>query len=276
MAGINIPAKTSNRITSNLKQFQPVIQSALDKDINESDTVTIVVDILAELFGYDKFHELTSEHAIRGTFCDLAVVINDKVQLLLEVKAIGLDLKSKHLRQAINYAANKGTEWVGLTNGNNWQIYRVHFTQPVMEELVLDFSLLDLTPRSAATVECLYPLTREGVLKTALSDYYDLKQATSRYVMGALMTSEPLLKAMRRELKRLSPEVKIGIDQIKEVLIHEVLKREVTEGEKAEEAGKRIRRYLGKTPKTKKHVGGETRQESQVPVTLEEKDTEEF
>ena len=91
--------------------------------------------------------------------------------------------------------------------------------------------------------------------------------------MGALMTSEPLLKAMRRELKKLSPDVKIGIDQIKEVLIHEVLKREVTEGEKAEEARKRIRRYLGKAPKAKKHVGGESRQESQVPMTLEEKDT---
>ena len=251
-----------------------MIKSAVKRDINESDTVTIVADLLAELFGYDKFHELTSEHAIRGTFCDLAVTINDKVQLLIEAKAIGLDLKSKHLRQAINYAANKGAEWVGLTNANKWQIYRVHFTQPVMEELVLDFNLLDLNPRSAATVECLYPLTREGMLKASLSDYYDLKQATSRYVMGALMTSDPLLKTMRRELKRLSPDVKIGVDQIKEVLIHEVLKREVTEGEKAEEARKKVQKYITKVSKPGKRAKIISQGDSSIPEGLEAQDTE--
>jgi hypothetical protein len=37
-----------------------------------SDTVIIVTDVLAEVFGYDKYSELTAEFAISGTYCDLA------------------------------------------------------------------------------------------------------------------------------------------------------------------------------------------------------------
>ena len=33
----------------------------------------IVADILSEIFGYDKYNEVTSEYAIKGTYCDLAI-----------------------------------------------------------------------------------------------------------------------------------------------------------------------------------------------------------
>ena len=61
--------------------------------MNESDTVVIVMDMLQEIFGYDKYSDITSEHAIKGTFCDLAIKLEGAVQLLIEVKAIGLELK---------------------------------------------------------------------------------------------------------------------------------------------------------------------------------------
>lgn len=62
-----------------------------------------------------------SEHAIRGTYCDLAVRIDGKLAFLLEVKAVGLDLKDQHVKQSVDYAANQGCEWVVLTNGIEWR-----------------------------------------------------------------------------------------------------------------------------------------------------------
>jgi len=44
--------------------------------VSEADTVTLVKDVLSEILGYDKYAELTSDHCIRGTYCDLAVKIN--------------------------------------------------------------------------------------------------------------------------------------------------------------------------------------------------------
>jgi len=266
------PTKVATRITSALKRFQPVLSSALARDVNESDTAAIVTDVLAELFGYDKYHEVTSEHMIRGTYCDLAVTIEGKLRLLIEVKAIGLDLKEKHLRQAANYAANQGCEWVALTNGIAWQVYRMDFGQHIKEELVLEANLLELNPREASTLDCLYLLTREGLMKGALPEYYVHKQATSRFILGALVLSEPVVSMVRRELKKLSP-VKVSTDEIRETLEREVLKREVAEGEKADEARKKVAKATAREAK------GKTRAEQEPadsPITEAEAEADDL
>src|ERR1041385_7880233 len=96
----NIPAKISKRISDELKRFQPIIDSARARDINESDTVTIVTDILQSVLGYDKYSEITSEHAIRGTYCDLAIKLDGDLTFLVEVKAVGHELKDQFIKQA--------------------------------------------------------------------------------------------------------------------------------------------------------------------------------
>ena len=54
--------------------------------------MVIITDLLQDIFGYDKYSEITSEHMIKGTFCDLAVKLQSELALLIEVKAIGLEL----------------------------------------------------------------------------------------------------------------------------------------------------------------------------------------
>ena len=107
------------------------------RDVGESDTVTIVTDMLAEIFGYDKYSEITSEHAIKGTYCDLAIKLEGGNQSIIEVKAVGLGLKDQHVKQAVDYAANQGVEWVVLTNGVTWRVYKVFFVRPIDHELVI-------------------------------------------------------------------------------------------------------------------------------------------
>nr|WP_061260548.1 hypothetical protein [Leptospira interrogans] len=85
-----IPTKIFERISSGVKKFQPILTSAKTRDVNESDTVVIITDLLSEVFGYDKYSEITTEHVIKKTFCDLAIKIDGKVKLLIEIKAIGL------------------------------------------------------------------------------------------------------------------------------------------------------------------------------------------
>ncbi|MGK7346578.1 MAG: type I restriction enzyme HsdR N-terminal domain-containing protein [Candidatus Nitrospinota bacterium M3_3B_026] len=248
----NIPKRIVERLSKNVKKFQPILKSARSRDVNEADTVTIVTDILSNVFGYNKYTEITSEHTIRGTFCDLAIEIDGSILLLIEVKAIGLDLKENHTRQAVNYAANQGVEWIALTNGVVWKIFRVTFSKPINKELVLEFDFLELDHKSSDDLECLYLLTRKGRDKSALKEYFIQRQAMSRYSLGAIILSDPVLTVIRRELKRVSPEVKLQIPEIKNVIMQEVLKREVIEGEKADEAHKKIKRAIKKKLKTKK------------------------
>lgn len=235
-----VPAKVADRVAAGIKRFQPILAAAKSRDVGESDTVTIVVDMLADVFGYDKYSEITSEHAIKGTFCDLATKIDGALQMLIEVKAIGLELKEPHVYQAINYAANQGVEWVVLTNAVTWRVYKVTFGKPIGQELVIDIDFCGLNPKSAKDIELLYLFCKEGWIKSALGEYHGYKQTLNRFFLGAMVLSEAVLDSIRKELKRISPDVRTTNDEIRSILESEVIKREVVEGEKADEAKKKI------------------------------------
>ena len=241
-----VPSKVAARISASIKRFQPIIASAKSRDANESDTVIIVTDMLSEVFGYDKYSEITSECSIRGTWCDLAIKIDGKFEYLIEVKAIGMDLKDSYTKQAVDYSANKGTDWVILTNAEIWRIYKVTFAKPIDSELIVEIKFSELNPKKSSDIELLYNLSREGLIKSALGEFHNQQQALSRFFMGAMVVSNPVLEVIRRELRRISPDVRIDIEQIKSVLVNDVLKREVVESEKAEEARKKINRVAGK------------------------------
>jgi predicted type IV restriction endonuclease len=84
---------------------------------------------LEAVFGYDKYKDITSEYAIKGTYCDLAIVDNKKIRFLIEAKAISVALNDKHLKQALDYGANAGVNWVILTNAEKWVVYKIKFGQ---------------------------------------------------------------------------------------------------------------------------------------------------
>lgn len=246
-----IPKKVAERIAAGLKRFQPILNSAKARDVGESDTVTIITDMLAEIFGYDKYSEITSEYAIRGTYCDLAIKLDGTLQALIEVKAIGIDLKDAHVKQAVDYAANQGVDWVLLTNGITWRVYHIVFAKPIDHELVIDIDFCELNPRTGSDVELLYLWCKEGWQRSVLGDFHTQKQALSRFFIGAMILTPPVLDVIRRELRRVSPDVKIESEQIRNVLASEVIKREVMEGEKADEAEKKIAKAVSKAQRAK-------------------------
>lgn len=242
-----VPKKVAERLVAGLKRYQPILSAAKARDVGEADTVTIIKDMLADVFGYDKYSDVTSEHSIRGTFCDLAIKIDGQLQTLIEVKAIGLDLKDNHVKQAIDYAANQGVDWVLLTNGVTWRVYRLIFAKPIDQELVLEIDFCALNTRSEGDIELLYLWCKEGWQRSVLGEYHTQKQALSRFFVGAMLQTDAVLDVVRRELRRLSPDVRIDSAQIKDVLVNEVIKREVLEGDKADEARKKIARAATKS-----------------------------
>lgn len=237
-----IPAKVAARVAAGLKKFQPILEDARKRDVNESDTVIIVTDILCDVFGYDKYSEITSELAIRGTYCDLAVKLDGKLAVLIEVKAIGLELKEGHTKQAVDYACNQGCEWVVLTNGQHWHAYQVCFTKPIDAEEVLSIDLLALNHRKDEDIQSLALLSREAWQKSSLEDFAIQKQALSRFTIAAVLLSEPALGIIRREIRRISKDVKVELADIERVLRQEVVKREIIEGDKADSAKKLVSR----------------------------------
>lgn len=249
----NIPLKAKKRLTSAVPKFKKILAQAKGRDINESDTVTIITDMLEEVFGFDKYSEITREYAINGTYCDLAIKNGKKIEYLIEVKAIGIDLRSKHLKQAVNYAAEEGVTWVVLTNGEDWEVHKVTVKGKVTNEQVFRFSFQELNLKKQDHIDMLFSLCKRGVEKDLIDDFYQYKQSVNRYSVGALLMSEPALNLIRKELRRLNDGIKVSTEELAMMLEHEILKRDLIDSEEARKAKKQVAKQK-RSKKTKKPV----------------------
>lgn len=189
-----VPSKVAARLSAAIKRFQPIVASAKSRDANESDTVIIVTDMLSDVFGYDKYSEITSECSIRGTWCDLAIKIDGAFEYLIEVKAIGLELKDTYTKQAVDYSANQGTDWVLLTNAEIWRIYKVTFAKPIASEIVLEINFSELSSKRSSDIERLYNLSREGWMKSALGEFHTQQQALVASSWALWLSAIPFLR----------------------------------------------------------------------------------
>jgi len=246
-----IPKKVAERLSQGIKKFKPILEDARSRDINESDTVVIVTDILSEIYGFDKYSEITSEFAIRGTYCDIATRIDGDLQYLIEVKAIGLELKDNFIKQAVDYAANQGIDWVILTNGISWITYKVSFSKPIDKDKVIEFNFSDLTSKNKSHIEMLFSLSKEGCNKSILDEYHSRCQILSKYFIGSIIMTDSILNTIRKELKKIEPEVKIEIEQLRELVTQDVIKRDILDSDKSKEATQKIKRVMNRQKKKK-------------------------
>lgn len=259
--------KVLDRFIKTIPKFQRVLQLAKDRDVNESDTCAILSDILGEVFGYDKYLEVTSEFAIRGTYCDLALKVDDKVHFILEAKAIGIDLKDAHVRQAIDYGSNKGISWIILTNGLEWRLYHIRFEQPINFDLVCCFDFLSINTRDEKELDRLFILTKEGLAKNSREEFFEKIQSVNRYIIGNLILSSPVISMLRRELFKISDGVRVEEAEILQIIHTEVLKREVVEGDEADAAKARVTKFYKKTIAKKTQKKQTTEQPGEESIT---------
>jgi hypothetical protein len=265
-----IPNKVRDRVVAGLKRLVPIIVQQKTRDVSEADTVTLVKDLLSEAFGYDKYSELTGEHAIRGTYCDLAVKLDSKLVELIEVKSAGSVLDDRHVKQAVDYASNQGVEWVILTNASIWRLYQVIFAKPIDKRLLAEVDITTMNLKSDDDLEKLYLFTKEGFIKGAHVELRDRQDATSRYILAALLTqNDSIVSAIRRELRKVV-DVLVDDHEILKVLTSEVIKRDTLEGPPAEEAAKRVGRAEAKPRERKVPTSGAAESAAEeVPAVAE-------
>jgi hypothetical protein len=245
MVAIKIPKKTQDRLVAGLKKYQPIVGKLRERDISEADTVTVIKDMLTDIFGYDKYTELTGEQQIRGTFCDLAIKVEGKIYYLAEVKSAGTNLNDNHLRQAINYGAHQGIEWVILSNAIEWKVYRIKFGQPIDYEEVFNFDVTKLSSRSGDDLSKLYMLCRESISSDSLADYHRHAQIVNRYIVAELLQSDAMIGTLRRELRKLFDGVKATEEDLRLILTSDVMKRDTIDGDPPKAAKAVVKKAVG-------------------------------
>lgn len=236
-----VPQKVSERISDGIINYQPILKSALQRDINKSGTNIIVVDIINDLLGFKKYREISNDFFIKKTFCDLALSIDDNPAVLVEIKAVGLPLAYEHIMHAHSYGKAHNLQQVVLTNGIEWRLYDCNPEKPRSEECMLSFNFLELDPYNKTDIEKVFALSKEGIQKSSLRDLKEKESLLNRYMIGALVLSDDFIDAVKKELKKIDSFHEFDSDDIHNILKSEIIKREVIENEEIKRSIKRIK-----------------------------------
>ncbi len=222
-----VSASKSEKMLSALKDYKKRYLTKNIGDLDESGTRIMINTFLTSILGYQELEEIKTEYMIKGTYADYIVQIGGKRHFLVEVKAFSIDLSDKHLRQAINYGANEGIDWAILTNGRQFQVYKIIFEKPISEKLVyeVDFSAEDFSAKEA--LEQLIYLHRDAVVKKSLTDLWSRYSALEPINIAGLLFSPQVVSFLKKELKS-KYDSKFEDDEIIESL-YEVVCGEIPE-----------------------------------------------
>lgn len=231
--------KAKDRIKSGLRRMESIVARGLEDDYKEADTRKIVSDILTEYLGWDKFDNLTAEQMINSRYADYVIRKDGEELAVVEVKQIGLKLKDMHLNQARQYASDEGIEWIILTNGDAWKVYRQVTDKDDIKRAmpVFSLSISDKELKPTAKTELLYLLSEEASRKHELDEYYQRKVALSGDNLADHVLSDVVLNKLRVELKN-STGQKLSNSEVAEALVSELFAEEVT----SEDISKRLQR----------------------------------
>jgi hypothetical protein len=195
-----LTANKLQKVLNGVKAYRKEFFSKEMLDLDESGTRLMVNDVLEDVLGYKSLDEIRTEYMIKGTYADYVIQIGGARHFLVEVKALGLQLSDKHLRQAVNYAANEGIEWAVLTNGRVFQLYKIIFGQPIENKLVfeIDLSNPDTAKQSA---EWLQYLHRDSVTKKGLNQLWNNFIAIEKSTIASLLLTKPAIAFIGKQIK---------------------------------------------------------------------------
>lgn len=250
---MKVPAKFIKRVNTQIGKYQTILKNLQKQDVNETDTVKVINDILSDILGYDKYTEITSEYAIRNTYCDLAIKSsNNKIYMLIEVKAVSISLKDNHIKQAVDYGVNQGVNWVILTNAVEWKIFKIKYSKPVEHELVFEFNLSDFNVKNEKHLELLFVISKEGKDASVIEDLYSKNRIKNKYIIAGLINNPETYKTIKRLIKiYFENRVKITDEDIANFIQNDIFKREVWDSDEAVEYQKQLKKAIRKAEKKK-------------------------
>lgn len=190
----------SQLLKCNLEPFLPQIKSAINQELNESNTRMILDKIFMDVFGYS-IEEIKAEQKIQGRSADYVLSINDVDAVVVEAKKAGMPLRHKQIFQATSYGAYSGIKWVLLTNLVTWQLYHISTQDRVDANLV--FSIDVLPNANQDDLERLVFISRYWMeQKSALDKLYnEIKALSYESIIGAIIT-EDVINKIRLVIKR--------------------------------------------------------------------------
>ena len=174
------------------------------------------IDAIRSALGY-RDEEIDTECRVLSGRVDIAIKKDNRILIVVECKNIRSRLGGSVRDQGGAYAATLSAEWMVVTNGDLWKLYRVvprNGQEPKLE-LIFDISLLDEDGISDRDAENLYLLTSRAMTCGDTQKVYHNVCCLSSLRLRSALFSERVVKAMRLELLQTYQEesqVRLSLD----------------------------------------------------------------
>jgi len=195
-----LTALKQQKLLNSLKAYRKEFLDGNIKELDESGTRIMINRFLSEVLGYKQIEEIKTEYMIKGTYADYVIQVNTMRYFLVEVKALSFQLSEKHLRQTVNYGANEGIEYALLTNGRNFEFYKIIFAQPISSHLIFSLDLSDAAALKNAVTH-LQHLHRESVVKNSFKPLWNKCEATDPYNIAGILCSDAVLNCIKKLIR---------------------------------------------------------------------------
>jgi len=197
---VMLTALKQQKLLNALKGYRKDFLDGNLKELDESGTRLMINRFLSDALGYKQLEEIKTEYMIKGTYADYVIQVNKTRHFLVEVKALSFQLSEKHLRQTVNYGANEGIEYALLTNGRNFEFYKIIFEQPISSRLIFAVDLSDATGLKNAANH-LQHLHKDSVVKNLFKPLWNNCEATDPYNIAGILCSDAVVNCIKKMIK---------------------------------------------------------------------------
>lgn len=243
------------KLVDNLKGYHKRFLNGSITELDESGTRIMINHFLTDVLGFLALEEVRTEYMIKGTYADYMIQIAGKRYFLVEVKAFSINLNENHLRQAVNYGANEGIEWAVLTNGRQFELYKIFFEKPISHKLVFAITMTDTNFK--AQVECLQYLSKECIIKKGLDVLWNKTLALTPESLSKILLSYEFVNDLRKDVNK-QFGTKFENDDIQQTLLKIITN-------KIDIANLKIPKLVAPTAKSKKVTSEERTNSQELP-----------
>lgn len=200
------------------------LTSTRSQALGEADTRQIIDDMMTAVLGYTLIDEVVSEFAIKGLKADYLIQLSGKPRFLIEAKSFATDLKLKHLNQATQYAAQEGMDWVLVSNGRHYDLYKIIWGKPMTSRKIFSVDLTD-PKRAQESIDALQYLHKAAVSTKGLDLLWKKTIALDPPNVAGLLYSPTVVNYLKRTLRTKYKrkfndiEVTIALDRVIESAI---------------------------------------------------------
>lgn len=178
------------------KRTIPLMMQLYERGANEAETRHGIEVILRDLLGYDLVTEVKKEYMVRGLKADYLLEVKGEPKIVIEAKRIGLSLSQKHVYQAVNYGTLTGIQWVVLTNGLVWQLYRVRLLDDSPYEYHQVFTIDLLDGLSDDEADCFYLISKDCICRKNFLEnrWRRILALSQRNLISTILSDEVIVK----------------------------------------------------------------------------------